>query len=245
MSLLEGNRHRLFVVAALGFIIQWCGNQLISGYLSLVLTDTGITNPETQNLINGALQIYNFVIATGSATLVDRLGRRFLFLTSTIGMLVAFTVWTILAARNEMSGGHKGLGIGVVVMVFVFYTFYNLAMNPLPIAYLVEVLPYTLRAKGLSIFNLAQICSGLFNGFVNPVALEALSWKYYIMFCCALLLWLVVIYFTFPETRGLTLEEVSKVFDGDQALAGAYEAKAEGFPETEYKDKATADCKET
>ncbi|KAL3487866.1 general substrate transporter [Aspergillus germanicus] len=240
----KGNRHRLFVVAALGFIIQWCGNQLISGYLALVLIDTGITNPETQNLINGALQIYNFVIATSSATLVDRLGRRFLFLTSTIGMLFSFTIWTILAARNQITEGHQGLGIGVVVMVFVFYTFYNLAMNPLPIAYLVEVLPYTLRAKGLSVFNLAQICSGLFNGFVNPVALEALRWKYYIMFCCALVLWLCIIYFTFPETRGLTLEEVSRVFDGDQALASVHEAKAEGLPETEHKDKVTADCKE-
>ncbi|CAG7919678.1 unnamed protein product [Penicillium olsonii] len=240
----KGNRHRLLVTAALGLIVQWCGNQLISGYLALVLIDTGITDAETQNLINGALQIYNFVIATGSAILIERLGRRFLFLTSTIGMLISFTIWTILAARNQIEESHKGLGIGVVAMVFVFYTFYNFAMNPLPIAYLVEVLPYTLRAKGLSIFNLAQICSGLFNGFVNPVALEALRWKYYTVFCCALVLWLSIIYFTFPETRGLTLEEVSRLFDGDQALASASEIKAEGLPEIEHKDHVIADSKD-
>ncbi|GKT51996.1 lactose permease [Colletotrichum spaethianum] len=198
-----------------GFIVQWCGNQLIA----LVLTDIGITDPETQNLINGGLQIFNWVVAVGSALFVDRLGRRFLLLTSTIGMLIAFSIWTILAARNQQSvDGSKGLGIGVVVMVFVFYAFYNLAMMPLPIAYVLEVLPYTLRAKGLTVFNLAQFCSGIFNDFVNPVALEKLRWKYYIVFICALLLWLCVIYLTYPETRGMTLEEVSQVFDDREAL---------------------------
>ncbi|CAH0057188.1 unnamed protein product [Clonostachys solani] len=236
----KGNRHRLFVVAIFGFIIQWCGNQLISSYLALVLRDIGITDLETQNLINGGLQLFNFAVASASATLVDRLGRRFLLLTSTIGMLCAFTIWTGLAARNQqLENGQKSLGVGVVVMVFMFFAFYNFAMNPLPIAYLLEVLPYSLRAKGLTVFNLAQYCSGIFNGFVNPVALEALSWKYYIVFVCALVLWLAVIYFTFPETRGLTLEEVSMVFDGKKALETTYDIKAEGLAHEEDAGQVT------
>ncbi|KAJ6011680.1 hexose transporter protein (Lactose permease) [Penicillium canescens] len=242
----KGNRHRLFIVAILGFIIQWCGNQLISSYLALVLNGVGITDPTTQNLVNGALQIFNFAVACGSATLIDRLGRRFMLLTSTVGMLIAFIVWTALAAQNQQQGsGNKGLGIGVVVMVFVFYAFYNFAMNPLPIAYLLEVLPYTLRAKGLTVFNLAQYCSSLFNGFVNPVALDAIGWKYYIVFICALVLWLIIIYFTFPETRGMTLEEVSEIFDGRQVLERLYDIKAEGLGETEHTEKATPDAKRT
>ncbi|KAL2859200.1 hypothetical protein BJX68DRAFT_252237 [Aspergillus pseudodeflectus] len=244
----KGNRHRLFIVVAIGFIIQWCGNQLISSYLALVLIDTGITNPETQNLINGGLQIYNLVIACGAATLVDRLGRRFLLrfllLTSTIGMLIAFTIWTILAARNQQTeDGDKGLAIGVMVMMFVFCAFYNLAMNPVPIAYILEVLPYTLRTKGLTAFNLAQYCSGIFNGFVNPIALEDLRWRYYIVFVCALVLWLVVIYFTFPETRSLTLEEVSQIFDGRGVLERTYDIKAEGLGQADHTEEVNAEHK--
>ncbi|KAL0944840.1 hexose transporter protein (Lactose permease) [Colletotrichum truncatum] len=242
----KGNRHRLFIVVSLGFIIQWCGNQLISSYLALVLNDTGITDPETQNLINGCLQIFNWVIASSSATFVNRLNRRFMLLTSNIGMLIAFTIWTALAARNQQQeGGSKGLGIGVVVMVFVFYLFYNFAMNPLPIAYLLEVLPYTLRAKGLTAFNLAQFCSGIFNGFVNPVALEALRWRYYIVFVCALLLWLIIIYFTFPETRGMTLEEVSQVFDGNQPLERTFKIKDDGLAEAGHTEIKLSDDKGT
>jgi MFS family permease len=209
-----------------------------------VLIDTGITNPETQNLINGGLQIYNWVIACTCSTLLDRLGRRFLLLTSNIGMLIAFTIWTILAARNQQTeDAHQGLAIGVLVMIFVFMFFYNLAMNPVPIAYILEVLPYTLRTKGLTAFNLAQYCSGIFNGFVNPVALDALRWRYYIVFVCALVLWLIVIYFTFPETRGLTLEEVSQIFDGREALQRTYDIKTEGLVEAEHTEKVTSDHK--
>ncbi|KAM5347647.1 hypothetical protein ACJ41O_007471 [Fusarium nematophilum] len=231
----RGNLHRLFIVAILGFIIQWCGNSLVSSYLALVLNSIGIQDPETQNLINGGLQIFNFIIAAGSAFLVDRLGRRFLFLASTIGMILAFIIWTILSARNEITEyANKALGVGVVAIVFVFYAFYNMAMSPLPIAYLMEILPFTLRAKGVTVFNFAQFGSSLFNGFVNPVGLESLGWKYYIVFVCALCLWLVVIYFTFPETRGMTLEEVSQVFDGREALAKTQEIKDNTFAEGKH-----------
>lgn len=235
----------MFVVVSLGFIIQWCGNQLVGSYISLVLTDIGITNPETQNLINGLIQIFSYIVAGSSALLIDRLGRRFLFLTSTSGMLLAFIIWTILAALNQQQEeGNKGLGIGVVVMVFIFLGFYNFAMNPLPIAYLLEVLPYTLRAKGLTLFNLAQYGSGMFNGFVNPVALDAVGWKYYIVFICALVVWLGVFYFAYPETRGLSLEEVSQVFDGKEALDRTYDVKDAVMAEANHKEKIVADCKE-
>lgn len=237
-----GNRHRLFIVFSLGFLIQWCGNQLISSYLALVLRDTGITDPQTQNLINGCLQIYNWIIAISAGLIVDRAGRRPLFLTSTIGMLLTFSIWTGLSARRQqIDGGDKGLGIGVVAMVFVFFTFYNLAMQPLPIAYILEVLPYSLRTKGLTVFNLAQFCSGIFNGFVNPVALERLRWKYYVVFVCALVVWLVLIYFTFPETKGLTLEEVSQIFDGEVALERTYDIKEQVTTKVDHAETVNID----
>lgn len=63
--------------------------------------------------------------------------------------------------------------------------------------------------------------AGLFNGFVNPIALEAINWKYYIVFVALLATWFVVIWFLFPETAGRTLEEVSEVFDGIDIVGDA------------------------
>ena len=59
-----------------------------------------------------------------------------------------------------------------------------------------------------------------FNNYVNPIALAAIRWKYYIVYIAWLLVELMVVYFFYPETRGPTLEEMAKIFDGDEAAVG-------------------------
>jgi hypothetical protein len=55
-----------------------------------------------------------------------------------------------------------------------------LAFTPLIVAYTVEILPYAIRAKGFVVFNFAISLSLIFNQYVNPVAMKAISWKYYV-----------------------------------------------------------------
>jgi hypothetical protein len=85
-----GNRKRTIIAICVGAFAQWNGVAVISYYLTLVLDTIGITDPDTQTLINGLLQIFNFVAAASAAFLVDRLGRRTLFLWSGFGMLASF-----------------------------------------------------------------------------------------------------------------------------------------------------------
>jgi len=59
----------------------------VSYYIDLVLKNVGITDTNTKTVINGCLQIFNFVIAFGAAMLVDVAGRRPLFIISNAGML--------------------------------------------------------------------------------------------------------------------------------------------------------------
>lgn len=61
----------------------------------------------------------------------------------------------------------------------------------------------------LSIYGSLVILS-----FVNPIAIEALSWKYYIVFCVLLVVILATTWFLFPETKGHSLEEIAEIFDG-------------------------------
>ena len=44
-----------------------------------------VTDPTTQLLINGILNIYNFIIAIVAGLLCDKVGRRPLFIASTVG----------------------------------------------------------------------------------------------------------------------------------------------------------------
>jgi hypothetical protein len=40
------------------------------------------------------------------------------------------------------------------------------------------------------------------------------------VFCCVLTVEFIVVYFFFPETRGLSLEEISVMFEGADAAVG-------------------------
>jgi hypothetical protein len=60
----------------------------------------------------------------------------------------------------------------------------------------------------------------IFNQYVNPIAMDALNWKYYIVYCVWLAFEFGYLYFTVIETLGkngpLPLEEISALFDGEE-----------------------------
>lgn len=45
--------------------------------------------------------------------------------------------------------------------------------------------------------------------YINPIGLGNISWRYYIITIAFTTLVLVIIWFTFPETKGLSLEEIA------------------------------------
>ena len=57
---------------------------------------------------------------------------------------------------------------------------YSVAFTPLIVSYTVEILPFSVRAKGLTLFGLACSVSLVFNQYVNPVALEVSNFEYFL-----------------------------------------------------------------
>ncbi|KAG6839620.1 hypothetical protein H0H87_000390 [Tephrocybe sp. NHM501043] len=220
------------IIVALAFFSQWSGNGLVSYYLNKVFDGIGITNATDQLLINGILQIWNMCWALLAAALVDRIGRRVLFLTSTVGMIIFYTLQTAMSGvfqntsttyikadgSEGVQGGNQGAAHSVIAFIFLFYAAYDIAFSPLIVSYTLEILPYHLRAKGFSVFNFAISLSLIFNQYVNPIALDAIKWKYYVVYCCWLLFELVFLYFFLIETKNRTLEETAALFDGEEAL---------------------------
>ncbi|KAJ4258978.1 hypothetical protein NW762_008066 [Fusarium torreyae] len=211
-----GNRKRTFIAVCTGLMAQWNGIGVVSYYLTLVLDTVGITDTFDQTLINGLLQIFNFAAALSAAFLVDRLGRRTLFLWSGIGMLVSYIVWTACSAVNTETGS-KSAGIVVVVCLFTYFFHYDIAWTPLLFGYPTEIFPYSLRSKGIAVELFAIYGSLIIAAFTNPIGLENIGWKYYIVFCVLLVIFFGITYFIFPETKGYSLEEIAKIFDGDEA----------------------------
>lgn len=223
----KGNRRRLLILLTLGLFSQWSGNGLASYYLSLVLKQNGINSSSTQLTINGCLQILNFAVALGQCFVVDLVGRRTLFLVSTSGMLGTFIVWT--ACAGEFAKNHIAAeGNTVIACIFIYYCFYNLAWSGLLVGYGAEILPYNIRAKGLTLMFLMVDIALFFNQYVNPIALNNIEWKYYIVYCVWLALELAVVYFFYIETRYTPLEEICKHFDGEDAMLGGDVATEKG-----------------
>ncbi|KZF23033.1 putative transporter [Xylona heveae TC161] len=212
----KGNIHRFAICVLVGVMIQWAGNGIVSYYLTPILRSVGIEDAVSQSAINLGMQIWNAILAACGAMAAERFGRRPLWLLSTVGMLISFTIITALSAVFA-EHGVKAAGSAVVAFLFVFFGFYVIAYTPLSIAYPVEVLPFRLRAKGLSINLTVVFGTGFFNQYVNPIALNAIQWKFYFVYIGCLVAMLFIIYFLFPETKGRTLEEIATVFDGPAA----------------------------
>jgi len=211
-----GNRRRMRIIIAIAFFSQWSGNGLVSYYLTKVLDSIGIKDQVIQLLINGILQIWNIFWAFSASFLVERLGRRLLFLSSAAGMLLFYVLQTIcLALYSEH--GWPGAGHAVIAFIFLFYAAYDIAFTPLIVSYTVEILPYPIRAKGFNLFNFTISVAIIFNQYVNPIALDAIDWKFYIVYDCWIAFEFVYLYFFLVETKGLTLEETAALFDGQDA----------------------------
>ena len=126
----KGNKKRFAIIIALAVFSQWSGNGLVSFYLNKVFDAIGITDPTIQLLINGILQIWNLAVAITASFLVDKLGRRVLFLSSCIGMLVFFTLQTVCSALFA-EHGTQGAAHAVIAFIFLYSPAYNTGFNAL------------------------------------------------------------------------------------------------------------------
>ncbi|CAK5268420.1 unnamed protein product [Mycena citricolor] len=210
-----GNRKRMRIILAIAVFSQWSGNGLVSYYINLVLNGVGISGTKTKAGINAALQVFNFLVAVLASFLVDYVGRRTLFLVSNAGMLAAFILWTI--SEGIFNSLHKTAAAKATIpIIFIFYFFYDLAYTPMLVAYTLEILPYKIRAKGFALMNLTVFLTTAFNQFVNPWAIDAIGWWYYLVYVGWLVIELVFVWFYIVETKGRTLEETAVIFDGAQ-----------------------------
>ncbi|KAI8208456.1 Lactose permease [Colletotrichum sp. SAR 10_76] len=216
-----GNRRRFFIILAVGFSSQWSGNGLISYYLSLILNSIGYTSQDTQTLINALMTLWGMIWGLIASFLVNRFRRRTMFLASTLGALACYVTWTALQATYEQQtdltgSGSPGLAKGVLAMIFLYNVVFNMGWGALQVTYVVEILPFNLRAKGLVLYNLFVALALIFNQYANPVGVTNSKWKYYITYDVWLAFEAVVVYFLFVETGKMSLEETAVILDGNE-----------------------------
>lgn len=139
---------------------------------------------------------------------------------------MALVVEMALLATYGGSTNKAGLA-AAVAFLFIHVGFYSACVDATTYIYVTEIFPTRLRARGSSI-----CISGLFFATViytcaAPVAFADVGWRYYIVFAVTSALVIVAMWFYWPETKGLSLEEINALFGDEVAVDFAHMTQEE------------------
>lgn len=206
----RGARYRLYMVIGMSFFGQWSGNNVVSYFMPAMIENAGIHDKNKQLLINAINPIFSMMGAIYGATLLDRLGRRFMMLCGLCGALISYILLTAFTAETDK---HANLSYGVIVSIFLFGVVFAWGFTPLQTLYAVECLENRTRAKGSGLNFLFLNIAMVVNTYGISIGIAKIGWKLYLVYVIWLVIEILTIYFFFVETAGKTLEEMNEIFD--------------------------------
>lgn len=209
------NRRRVMLALSIAPVTMLTGSNVITYYYGDMLSQAGITSSKTQMVINLILSAWQFVIALTGSFLAERLGRRFLCLSSLGSCTVMFYIVGALTSAYGHTSYMPGVE-GTVAAVFLFLGAYSFGLTPLTQMYPPEVLSYNIRATGMAMVTIANKACGIFVTMVFPYLFKSIGWKTYMVNASWNVLFVIWVYFCWVETKGRTLEEIDELFDGEK-----------------------------
>ncbi|KAK5704901.1 hypothetical protein LTR97_002012 [Elasticomyces elasticus] len=186
------------------------GVLVIANYAPLLYQSLGLSN--SNSLILGAsLTTVGMLSNALGATVSDRFGRRRLLLFGFASTLVMLSLATGLMAWYTRTGS-KGSAAGAVTALFLYGICYGALVDVNVWTVVGELFPSHLRSLGTGIGVSTLMLSALLWVAIAPVASASIGWKYYLVFICLTAAHMVHIWFQLPETSGLALEEMERLF---------------------------------
>ena len=142
---------------------------------------------------------------TFNALIVDRVGRVKLLGIGGYLLAIATSIQCALQKVYLHSDYKPGLNASVAFF-FIFIIFYSCSVDTVVYVYNAEIWPTHLRSKGVTFGLGSYFMFGIVYNSPAAQAFNDIGWKYYIVFICMTVVCTTLIVFTFPETKGLTLE---------------------------------------
>ncbi|KAK9239689.1 general substrate transporter [Lipomyces kononenkoae] len=210
------SQRRLLIACAIQAFQQLGGINAIIYYSGTIFQKSVGFSQNMSSLMSGFLQTWMFVASFIPWLLIDRIGRRRLLLSMISVMAAVMAVQSALVRQIEMETRIAHVcGIVAASMLFVFEGAFTIGFQATVWVYPSEILPLRLRQRGSAISTAANwICNYVIVQITLP-AISNIGWKTYIIFAILNALWVPVIYFFFPETKGMQLEDVDRLFAGE------------------------------
>ncbi|GFZ48330.1 hypothetical protein JCM24511_06078 [Saitozyma sp. JCM 24511] len=236
-------RYRSFVACSSQSWWAWNGQSIFTYYYTIVFTAAGITDPHVQFGIAGVQNASWCVGGIVGGYLLDYWGRRTNYLIGTGQACVCLIIQGALALgifdkgiENHAAGA--GFVTVYVIQWFLWVMFFSPVVNMLP----AEIYSAGLRARGYAIANIFSMAVGFATQYSALPMYRSMNGWVWIFFSGCMLFAFSVIYFTYPETKGMTLEEVEVVFGtgADQRVKAALGAPSGVQPHTPIHFRASA-----
>ncbi|KAF8589342.1 general substrate transporter [Ramaria rubella] len=152
---------------------------------------------------------------------LDSVGRKKPLMFGAGSLVVLFSILSAIVASFPPGVGTPNLAAqrAGIAMIFLMSAFFSVSFGPISWVLASEVFPTRTRAIGTSAATCANWLMNVLFSEASPVAMQNISWKYYVVFIVLNLVDFLIIALLFPETKGKSLEEMATVF-GDEVDVG-------------------------
>lgn len=207
---------RWILVAAVGlhFFEHAVGIEAVVLYSPRIFKKAGITNKDKLLLATVGVGVTKTLFILVATFFLDKVGRRRLLFTSTMGVTVSLSALGFSLTMVEHSKGDLFWALILsICSVYMFVAFFSIGIAPITWVYSTEIFPLKLRAQGTSIgvavnrtMNAAVSLS-----FISIYEAITIGGAFF-MFAGISVIALIFFYFFLPETKGKSLEEIELLF---------------------------------
>ncbi|KAK6374026.1 hypothetical protein LTS17_007996 [Exophiala oligosperma] len=217
-------RKRAILGMGITGVIQCSGVLVINNYGPSLYNSLNFS-PVKQLLYPAAWLTFALGLNIMAIPFIDRFPRNKYIGFGMLGCVATLIVEAALVANYVPSTNDNALR-AAVAMFFVFEVFYGICLDGCQFAYLGEIFPNHLRAKGVCLGVAMMSLTNLIWLQSTPTAFKNIGWKFYLCFIIPSTIGALVIWFWFPDTNGLPLEEIAAIF-GDADEVAIYQRDIE------------------
>ncbi|KAK6513523.1 hypothetical protein TWF281_005146 [Arthrobotrys megalospora] len=216
-AMLKNGPQRFLTRTILGiggqFMQQLCGINLITYYAPVIMEQSVGLSHNVALLVAGFNGIAYFLSSLVPIWIIDRLGRRPLMLFAVIGQCACMAILAGTVSTGTATGG-----IIATVMLFLFNFFFAVGLLAIPWLLPAEYAPLAIRTPAASLASASNWIFTFLVVEITPVSIKSIQWRTYIYFSIFNFCFIPLIWFFYPETQNLSLEQIDKLFSGEKML---------------------------
>ncbi len=192
----------IFLAVTIGMFNQLSGINAILYYLNDIFALAGF-NKVSSDLQAVAIGATNLVFTMLAMAMIDRLGRKTLLLIGSVGTAVCLAGVSAVFLMAQ----HQNLLVWFLIGFIAFFAF---SQGAVIWVYLSEVFPNRVRAGGQSLGSFSHwLMNASISGIFPMVAVKSGGYPF-MFFSTMMVLQFFVVLFLYPETKGVSLEEMQK-----------------------------------